>query len=202
MQKYVRFIALIICLTLTQVVSAGILKRPLAGTALVIGGAAAFVSIQKNCHSIIDPDTGKTLIHCSKSRVIDGQTDKSSSTYHLKKALNDERTSAGLPPDPKDCDAHHIVPKSEGRAWAKDYADSARESLRGCVDIDSAANGVFLPGKPKGSQCDGSYHKSLHTEKYYFDISQRLQDARSSYGCQGVQDSLKFIKEDLSSGLL
>jgi rhs family protein-like protein len=34
------------------------------------------------------------------------------------------------------------------------------------IDLNSAANGVFLPSRP-GSTAPGAYHPSLHSDDYY-----------------------------------
>lgn len=123
---------------------------------------------------------------------------RSSHTAKLRRALNIEQSASGMPPNPDDCDAHHIVPKRERREWAKDYADSARSVLESCdIDIDSVSNGVYLPGKKhKKSGCAGSYHKTLHTEDYYKDIERRLTVSREN-SCDAVLDELQSIKNDL-----
>lgn len=106
-----------------------------------------------------------------------------------------------MPPDPDDCDAHHIVPKKEGRLWAKVNADAAREILLACsIDIDSAANGVYLPGKPNAAGCRGAYHKKVHTNNYYKSVHARLSGANDSDGCSGVHRELINIRHDLMIG--
>ncbi len=178
------------------------LRKTIVLGAGVIAGAAAIQAVKKKCTPVRDIDTGRIKLQCN--RTIEDQdsalTLKSSNTYQLRKALNEERISSGLPPDPDDCDAHHIVPKSENRPWAKDLATSARSSLSGCVDIDSAENGVYLPGKESGSNCKGTYHKTLHTRAYYAEIEDRLRNAKQFNGCDGVQSELNAIKSELIEG--
>lgn len=142
------------------------------------------------------------LLVCGKDSSIDsdGITEKTTSTYQLRKSLNAERTSAGLPPDPDDCDAHHIVPKGEKREWAKEMVESARTSLEGCVDIDSAENGIYLPAKRSGAKCPGSYHKSLHSKAYYEYIENRLRSAKEFGGCDSIKEELNAVKEELMNG--
>lgn len=118
-------------------------------------------------------------------------------TAELRRALNIERVAAGQPPDPENCDAHHIVPKNEARIWASEYAKEARAILESCqIDLDSADNGIYLPSRLSGAQCAGSYHKTLHTAKYYKDIAQRLFDAKEE-SCSEVSTELRLIKHDL-----
>lgn len=124
-------------------------------------------------------------------------------TRELRKNLNAAQIATGMPPDPDDCDAHHIVPQKEARPWAVKFANEARAALNGCVDIDSVANGVYLPNKINGGgQCQGSYHKTLHTRKYYLDLAARLGAARQLGGCKEVMSELRVVKQLLQSGAI
>lgn len=108
-----------------------------------------------------------------------------------------------MPPDPDDCDAHHIVPKNEARPWAVKDARVARAALEGCVEIDSPENGVFLPRSQIGSkQCKGLHHRTLHTKEYCRNIAQRLSLALNSGGCEKVKHTLRIIKQQLISGAM
>lgn len=110
---------------------------------------------------------------------------------------------SGMPPEPpENCDAHHIVPKNDARGQLGQYTDFARSILKECkINIDSAINGVFLPNKREGSKCKGSYHRDLHNENYYIQLSERLKAARE-YGCGEVVNELKYLKIDLINGAL
>ncbi len=116
----------------------------------------------------------------------------------LHKELKIARVAAGGPPEkPDGCDAHHIVPQKEGRAWAKEYADTARNILKKCnIGINSAENGVYLPnGKTNNSQCEGTSHKEVHTQDYYKFLAKSLEDAEREGGCDEVSNQLNKIKE-------
>lgn len=66
--------------------------------------------------------------------------------------------------------AHHIV------AGSSPKANEARAILQKCgVDINDAANGVFLPTQ-KGV-FNSSYHPSLHTNAYYDKVNKLLSEA-------------------------
>lgn len=118
----------------------------------------------------------------------------------LRRALNDERVSNGEPPDPDDCDAHHIVPKNDTRKGVREQAMAARAALHECIDLDSVENGVFLPRKREGSaKCSGPHHYSLHTASTYQQIATQLLDAREAEGCAGVVKTLKSIKQGLEN---
>jgi len=151
------------------------------------GGAGA----QKDAAA--DPDEGAIL---EKSNPV-----KAANLRKLKASLAQEQVAADMPPEPPDgCAAHHIVPDQEGRQGLKPFADAARSAIDGCVDINDAENGVYLPNGPNAS-CPGSYHRTLHNKKYYHDISARLSDARANEGCLGVRNELNEIKSDLINGV-
>jgi hypothetical protein len=85
---------------------------------------------------------------------------------------NLEASGAVRPPDTA---AHHIVPTGSNNPDAIE----ARNKLQGFgIDINSAANGVFLPST-KGSQAPGAYHPSLHTDDYYNAVNGELRGART-----------------------
>ena len=70
--------------------------------------------------------------------------------------------AAGVP-RPPDTAAHHIVPYGDRRAQRiRDLLGSFNPP----IDLNSAANGVFLPSRP-GSTAPGAYHPSLHSDDYY-----------------------------------
>jgi hypothetical protein len=86
--------------------------------------------------------------------------------------------------------AHHIV---AGKAPS---AEAARQILLEYgVDINDAANGVFLP-TIKGES--GAYHPSLHTDGYYRKVTEALNIATSK---EDVIDILADIAEQLSKGI-
>lgn len=122
----------------------------------------------------------------------------------LKRALIAESVAAGGSGEPPEgCDAHHIVPQQDKRKFAQPYAENARAILKEChIDIDSADNGIFLPSRKDGtSQCEGTYHRDLHTEPYYKFIFESLNNAKLDQGCDGVTDALRTIKHNLLNGM-
>ena len=95
----------------------------------------------------------------------------------------------------KNCDAHHIVPKNDNREWAKIEADELRQVLDECgIGIDSADNGVFLPGSQEETDCPGSYHRTLHTKEYYSTLI-RLLIFNTNGDCSKVSKGLGRVKE-------
>ncbi|MCK7473642.1 MAG: AHH domain-containing protein [Rhodopseudomonas palustris] len=75
--------------------------------------------------------------------------------------------------------AHHLV------AQFSKYAPKARAKLKDLgIDINDAANGVFLPKE---------YHQSMHTKKYY----DRVEEASEMWGTKAdaLRDLQKFRNE-------
>jgi hypothetical protein len=61
-----------------------------------------------------------------------------------------------------------------GGRMATQEAVLSRQILRNVgVDINEAANGVFLP-RLRGTLARGAYHPRLHTTAYYREVYQRL----------------------------
>lgn len=123
----------------------------------------------------------------------------------LKRALiSDSVVAGGAGEPPEGCDAHHIVPEHEGRAWAKDAADRARDVLAKCdIGLNSVENGIFLPnGRKYPPGCVGMHHPSVHTKIYYESLSGELERALENNGCEGVKDSLNNIKQSLMNNSL
>ncbi|TNR15405.1 type IV secretion protein Rhs, partial [Escherichia coli] len=88
--------------------------------------------------------------------------------------------------------AHHIV------AWDDPRALGARKILEKYgIHIDSAENGIFLKHVDPNSLQPESYHRVIHTNKYYADVEARLADAAKANGKQGVLDELDAIRDDL-----
>lgn len=229
-KKAVIYLSLLALLFQGTYANAGVFKKARKAATVVVVGAAVVTAIgavvivnKLKCRSSFDPRSDRPNFPCPSNDSTqdaepiedDGETAFGLNTYKnttvkLKKALNEEirnLPATGSPPppqDPKNCAAHHIVPQEENRDWAKEFAQSARDSIDGCVDIHSAENGIYLPhGKnKKKAECKGADHTNVHTKNYYKDISRRLEQANVIDGCNGVRDELKSIKADLFSGKL
>ena len=86
--------------------------------------------------------------------------------------------------------AHHIV------AGTSKKAEEARKILEKFdIDINDAANGVFLPTEKNISEA--MYHPSLHTNKYYDEVNQMLREAETR---DDVLDILELISQKLLDG--
>ncbi len=86
--------------------------------------------------------------------------------------------------------AHHIVagnsPKAaEARAILQKYG----------ININDAANGVFLPSTKNMAQ--SAYHPSLHTDQYYRTVTEMLSQASSK---EDALEILFDISEQLMNG--
>jgi len=69
--------------------------------------------------------------------------------------------------------AHHIVAGNDSRAAG------TREIFKSFgIGINADSNGVFLPHKERNDKL-GTYHRSVHTDKYYSEVNQRLEEART-----------------------
>ncbi len=94
---------------------------------------------------------------------------------------------------PPGTDAHHIV------AASADGASPARGVLRRFgVDIDDAANGVFLPSNSNVvTAAPGSIHSTVHTKAYYDKVNDLLLMAGSR---QDVIATLHLLRRLLLAG--
>jgi HNH/ENDO VII superfamily nuclease len=73
--------------------------------------------------------------------------------------------------EPPNSAAHHIVAWDDSRAY---LAQKILDNFG--IDINSAANGVFLPLK-RGME--GTYHPAIHTDFYYETVTNLLGLAES-----------------------
>ncbi|MBO7339906.1 MAG: AHH domain-containing protein [Lachnospiraceae bacterium] len=78
---------------------------------------------------------------------------------------------------------------------AKKAAPARAILLKYGIEIDDAANGIFLPTVRNVS--NAAYHPTLHTKKYYDTVNEMLKEATSE---QEVRDILGRIVEGLSKG--
>ncbi len=111
---------------------AGVLPKPrlpapskalIFGVGAAAAGVTASVALKEHCTK--HPDqcqaAGEALNGVQEKAV---ETFKKAVGNHkLKKALNEELGATGEPPNPKGCEAHHIVPRGENRMWAREFAD-------------------------------------------------------------------------------
>lgn len=106
------------------------------------------------------------------------------------KVLRENLIKAGIKVPDYPCAAHHIV------AGSSQKAAEARAILQKYgIDINDAANGVFLPRVKDVTE--STYHPSLHTDAYYRNVTELLSQAQSK---NDVLDILSDIAQELTNG--
>ncbi|PPC84635.1 MAG: hypothetical protein CTY38_00895 [Methylotenera sp.] len=116
------------------------------------------------------------------------------STLKIRKSMSDHGE-----PNQKGCDVHHIVPE---KSTAYELNSETRNYLKKCnIDLNSYKNGVYLPSTSE-PECKGSQHKSLSTDFYFKHVHDDIALAYTKNGCNGVEEALVNIKQDLKSGRL
>jgi hypothetical protein len=94
---------------------------------------------------------------------------------------------------PAESAAHHIVAGGAARA------DASRKILQSFdIDIDDAANGVFLPRNLLSANPNGAaVHSKIHTHDYYDTVEGLLRGATNRDEALGVLD---FVRTSLLAG--
>ncbi|MCP4325790.1 MAG: hypothetical protein GY787_28930 [Alteromonadales bacterium] len=119
--------------------------------------------------------------------------------YHSKK-LSDNMLASNNSKRPDNTAAHHIV------AWDDMRASQSRLRLAAFgIDIDSAANGVFLPRfskhVPMKSMPNAYSHSTMHTKEYYLNVEFLLEETiAQGLGRKEIIETLQDIAEDLQAG--
>jgi hypothetical protein len=94
---------------------------------------------------------------------------------------------------PDNSAAHHIVAGGANNTYAK----STRELLKDAdIDINEAANGVFLPRNSKYLIDEATSHASMHTGTYYETVYNRLKDLSK----KDIRNELVKISDELLNG--
>ncbi len=120
--------------------------------------------------------------------------------YHSKKLSDNMFLNSNLK-KPDNTAAHHIV------AWNDIRASQSRLRLAAFgIDIDHAANGVFLPRfakhLPMKSMPKAYSHASIHTKEYYLNVEFLLEETiAEGLGRKEIIETLQDIAEDLQSGV-
>jgi|GEM_PF-5444294 len=109
--------------------------------------------------------------------------------------------SRNLGARPANTAAHHIV------SWYDEAAGASRQILRRFgIDIDSSANGVYLPRfkrhLPHPDMPDAYSHSEIHTKDYYLNITQMLTDESSLPNTtkEDIEEVLRDIANELQNG--
>ena len=104
--------------------------------------------------------------------------------------LGQNLEATGIPRPPNSA-AHHIVSGLDGRA-----AQARAILRRDGVNINEAANGVFLPRISRFARPPSATHSRIHTNRYYTEITRRLQQAQPGT----AHIVLRQIADELAAG--
>lgn len=111
--------------------------------------------------------------------------------------LKQELYSAGVAGPPYKFAAHHIVPIKDSKA------EKARAILgTHSIELNSAANGVFLPMETNKYTGDTALHIGAHSNDYIRQVTRRLETANENGGKDSVIMELNNIRQDLLDGKL
>lgn len=118
----------------------------LSGIAAVVGvGETLNAAHQAHCKQLRDQGLDEPA-SCARPTVVDNANrglsnliQKVAASTKLRKNLVAARSASGSPPPPKwKCDAHHIVPEGDNRDGRQEYAQEARNAIRGCIDLNAS----------------------------------------------------------------
>lgn len=203
-----RLLASVLVSLLASSAYAGVVKEMIrhpvrTGTAAVAVGALIYMNTKKSTGNGCSEDsTGLGQGSGSGCKEVAGKPSLAekadllllkATTTKLRKnmAANGEEKANG-------CAAHHIVPHSENRKWARKDAEESRQLLRACgIDLDDAVNGVYLPYE-NDAECTGPDHNGLHSKAYYSAIVQALR-AAFNRGCGSMEQEMGKIKNALKT---
>jgi WXG100 family type VII secretion target len=157
------------------------------GVADVATGVGVFMSamdddLPEGTHNVVD----------------DPNADLTQSNSHPEAlGANMERAGMTRPPNHE---PHHIVPANDPRGTR------AAEILREAdINVDDAANGVWLPRTsggaqtPRGIQPEGlTSHDAVHTNRYFNELTSRLERAREA---DRVAEEMEIIRGELQLGI-
>lgn len=122
---------------------------------------------------------------------IKGNYSSSVSASHI---VREELKLAGIKPPPYPNAAHHIIP------WNDKRASTAQRILKEFdIDLNSAANGVFLPYKGSKYVGDEAIHRGNHSKEYIQHVTDELLFVKENGGTK--EDMLEVIN-DVRKGLL
>lgn len=110
--------------------------------------------------------------------------------------LEKNMTAAGMGVKPAGYAAHHMVPENDGRF---EQCQQARDIIAGFgITVNEAVNGIYLPQTQTANEATSAqYHRNLHTEAYYQEVVDRLQDATTR---EEAVEILSEIRTELQNG--
>lgn len=117
------------------------------------------------------------------------------------KILRDELYSMGVPNPPYLNAAHHVVPVNDPRAArARELIESA-----GSIDLNSAANGVFLPIEDNGLIGDAALHNGNYSSDYIESVTKRLvklTESDKTNNQESILNEMSSIKNGVLDGTI
>jgi hypothetical protein len=139
--------------------------------------------------------TGAQPIEHTEGMVVGRNIDLSVAVSKGSAILGANMKRAGYFPPGDNFHAHHIVP--QGMAGAS----RAREILRKAdIYIDSATNGVWLPGRFSTVNVDGNLvHQGMHSPEYLREITRILAGEMSHRGEVGVRSALVRLRHRIQN---
>ena len=158
---------------------------PLAAVTFVLGRCCGAIRITRR-------EANRIVKMCEEAGVIADDVRNMTKLFEVpnSKFLEKNMISMGMTKPNYKCAAHHIV------AGGSQKSKEARAILRKYgVGINDAANGVYLPIAKNVS--NATYHPSMHSDVYYYEVSSRLKQAKSK---EDVLSILKEISNELENG--
>jgi hypothetical protein len=101
--------------------------------------------------------------------------------------LGQNLEAAGRPRPAEGYEPHHIVPSEK---WAE-LDDLRRQFGAWKVDLNDAANGVWLPGSQSALDSEGSYHNRLHNSDYRRAVERAFEGVASREDALEVLDRIR-----------
>jgi A nuclease family of the HNH/ENDO VII superfamily with conserved AHH len=155
-----------------------------AAWAEAVGGFGRFVVEEATINRVVRP---LRIIRFFATRVTNGVRSAASRRGTLRTNL--EKVHGSLP---EGYEAHHLI-----AVEARSAGGARRILARHGIDLNSAVNGVALPGPRVGRVAGQAYHPSIHTKRYYAAVEERLQGAVTR---QDVTRALGSIRRDIQEG--
>jgi hypothetical protein len=101
--------------------------------------------------------------------------------------LGQNLETAGRPRPAEGYEPHHIVPSEK---WAE-LDDLRRQFGAWNIDLNDAANGVWLPGSQSAHDSVGSYHTRLHNSDYRRAVEKAFEGVASREEALEVLDRVR-----------
>jgi len=101
--------------------------------------------------------------------------------------LGQNLEAAGRPRPAEGYDPHHILPSEK---WAE-LDDLRQQFAEWGIDLNDAANGVWLPGSGAPSDAAGSYHERIHNSEYRRAVQRAFEGVTSHEDALATLDRIR-----------